>query len=435
MAFDFSPSSLNLKMFNKVVFPNGLRVLTAPMSGTNTVTILISVGTGSNHESKQNNGISHFLEHMFFKGTSRRPSKVEIATELDGLGAVYNAFTSSEYTGYFTKVGHQYFDRAFDVVTDIFLNSTLPAEEIERERGVIIEEMHMRHDDPQSRVGFLWEKLLYGDQPAGWETLGEEPIIRALKRDDFTDYFHSQYVAENTAVIVAGNIKDEQALVEKIKRTFEGLRDGTPRRSPEVSESQVRPELIHEDKKTDQTNLIIGFRGFGKNDPRIWPASLLATVLGGGMSSRMFMEIREEMGLAYNISTGFDDYSKYGYLATAAGVPNDKLDKAIPAILGEYKRIRDEAVPMSELTKARDFVKGTSLIGLESSSSLAMFIGGEEILTGKPMTIDEVFAKLDAVTPDSIQSVARDIIREEGLNLALVGPKHDLVKLEKLLKL
>src|SRR3989344_9461531 len=246
-------------MFNKTIFPNGLRVLTAPMSGTNTVTILISVGTGSNYESKQNNGISHFLEHMFFKGTSRRPSKMEIAAELDGLGAVYNAFTSSEETGYFAKVGYQYFDRAFDVVTDIFLNSTLPAEEIERERGVIIEEMHMRHDDPQSRVGFLWEKLLYGDQPAGWETLGEEPIIRALKRDDFIEYFHSQYVAENTAVLIAGNIKDEQAVVEKIKSTFGSLRDGTSRKSPEVSESQIHPELIHEDKKTDQTNLIIGF--------------------------------------------------------------------------------------------------------------------------------------------------------------------------------
>jgi predicted Zn-dependent peptidase len=407
------------------------------MSGTNTVTILITVGTGSNHEEKKNNGISHFLEHMFFKGTVKRPSKVEISTELDGLGAVYNAFTSSEYTGYFAKVGYKYFDRAFDVVTDIFLNSTLPAEEIERERGVIIEEMHMRHDDPQSRVGFLWEKLLYGDQPAGWETLGEESVIRALKRDDFINYFHSQYVAANTAVIVAGNIRDEEALVEKIKNTFANLRDGTPRSQPKVIEAQTRPELIHEEKKTDQTNIIIGFRGFGKNDPRIWAASLLATILGGGMSSRMFLEIREELGLAYNISTSFDDYSHYGYLATAAGVPNDKLDKAISAILGEYKRIRDEAVPESELNKARDFVKGTSLISLESSSSLAMFIGGEEILTGKPMTIDEVFAKLDAVTPAAIQAVARDIIKEQGLNLAIVGPQHqhDVEGLRKLMRL
>ncbi|MDO8560980.1 MAG: pitrilysin family protein [bacterium] len=422
-------------MFKKEVLPSGLRILTAPMSGTNTVTVLIFVGTGSNFETKQNNGISHFLEHMFFKGTTLRPSKVQISTELDGMGAVYNAFTSSEYTGYFAKVGYQYFDRAFDIVTDIFLNSTLPDEEIERERGVIIEEMHMRHDDPQSRVAFLWEKLLYGDQPAGWETLGEEPVIRVLKRNDFMDYFHGQYVARNTAVIVAGNIKDEQAVVEKIKKTFSGLRDGEPRKQPKVVEAQVRPGIISEDKKTDQTNLIIGFRGFGKNDPRIWPASLLATVLGGGMSSRMFLEIREELGLAYNISTGFDDYSTYGYFATGAGVPNDKLDKAIPAILGEYKKVRDEVVPQSELNKARDFVKGTSLIGLESSSSLATFIGGEEILTGKPMTIEEVFAKLDAVTPESLQAAARDIIKEEGLNLALVGPKNDEKNLKKLLVL
>lgn len=422
-------------MFKKEVLPNGMRILTASMSGTNTVTVLIFVGTGSNHETRQNNGISHFLEHMFFKGTVKRPSKIQIAVELDGLGAVYNAFTSNEYTGYFAKVGYQYFDQAFDVVTDIFLNSTLPAEEIERERGVIIEEMHMRHDDPPQRAGYLWERLLYGDQPAGWETLGEEPVIKSLKRDDFVDYFHSQYVAKNTAVIVAGNIKNEAAVVEKIKETFRDLRDGEPRTQPKVKEGQSSPAFFHEEKKTDQMHVILGFRGFGKDDPRVWPASLLATILGGGMSSRMFLEVREELGLAYHISTSFDDYSRYGYLATYAGVPVEKLDKAIETILGEYRKIRDLKVPEEELKKARDYVKGTSLIGMESSSNLATFIGGEEILTGKPLTIDEVFKKLDAVSVEDIQSVARDIIKEETMNLALLGPAYEREKLEKLLKI
>lgn len=422
-------------MFKKEILPNGMRILTAPMQGTNTVTVLIFVGTGSNHETKQNNGISHFLEHMFFKGTTKRPSKIQIATELDGLGSVYNAFTSNEYTGYFAKVGYQYFDRAFDVVTDIFLNSTLPEEEIERERGVIIEEMHMRHDDPPSRVGYLWERLLYGDQPAGWETLGEEHIIRSLKRDDFIDYFHNQYVAKNTAVVVAGNTKDENAVVEKIKLTFAGIRDGEPRIQPEVVEKQSSPVLFHEEKNTDQMHLIMGFRAFGKNDPRIWAASLLSTILGGGMSSRMFLEVREELGLAYHISTSFDDYNRYGYLATYAGVPMEKLDKALETILNEYVKIRDNAVPEDELKKARDMIKGNTLISMESSSTLATFIGGEEILTGRPMTIDEVFAKLDVVTPEDIQAVARDIIKGDGLNLALLGSKYDSGRLERLLKI
>lgn len=422
-------------MFKKTILPSGLRILTAPMSGTNTVTVLIFVGTGSNHETKQNNGISHFLEHMFFKGTHRRPSKVQIASELDGLGAVYNAFTSNEYTGYFAKVGYQYFDRAFDVVTDIFLNSTLPAEEIERERGVIIEEMHMRHDDPPSRIGYLWERLLYGDQPAGWETLGEEHIIQALQREDFVEYFHSQYLAENTAVIVAGNIRDEKAVIEKIKETFDSLRNGQPRAQPKVMEEQMRPAIVHEERSTDQTHLILGFRAFGKNDPRIWAASLLATILGGGMSSRMFLEIREELGLAYHISTSFDDFSRYGYFSTYAGVPHGKFEKAIMAILGEYAKIRGSGVPQSELNKARDFVKGTTLIAFESSSSLATFIGGEEILTGRAITVDEVFSKLDAITPAEIQAVARDIIKAGTMNLALLGPKRDQAEIEQLLKI
>ncbi len=422
-------------MFKKTILPSGLRVLTAAMPMTNTVTVLIFVGTGSNHETREINGISHFLEHMFFKGTVKRPSKVEISTELDGLGAVYNAFTSNEYTGYFVKVGYQYFDKAFDAVTDIFLNSTLPENEIERERGVIIEEMHMRHDDPPSRVSYLWERLLYGDQPAGWETLGEEHIIRALKRDDFVDYFNSQYVAENTAVIVAGNIKDEKAVVEKIKETFASLRDGKPRSQPKVVEEQEGAALICEERSTDQTHLILGLRAFGKNDPRIWAASLLSAVLGSGMSSRMFLEIREELGLAYHISTSFDEYSRYGYLATYAGVPHEKLDKAIAAILKEYAKIRDTAVSQKELQKARDFIKGTTLIALESSSTLATFIGGEEILTGKAQTPEEVFAKLDAVTPAEIQAAARDIMKEDGLNLALLGPKCDREEIEGLLKI
>lgn len=422
-------------MFKKTILDNGLRVLTAPMNGTNTVTVLIFVGTGSNHETKQNNGIAHFLEHMFFKGTSRRPSKVQISVELDSLGAVYNAFTSSEYTGYFAKVGYQYFDRAFDVVTDIFLNSTLPAEEIDRERGVIIEEMHMRHDDPSQRVGMLWEELLYGDQPAGWETLGEERIIRSLTRDQFIEYFHSQYVAENTVVIIAGNIKDEKAVLEKVRETFTHVRTGAPKKQPAVIEAQKKPTFLSEERAVDQMNVIVGFRGFGKNDPRVWAASLLATILGGGMSSRMFLEIREEMGLAYHISTGFDDYSTYGYLATYAGVSPDKLEKAVPAILNEYKKIAEVKVPLHELQKARDYTKGTSLIGLESSSSLATFIGGEEVLTGKPMTIEEVFVKLDVVTPEDIQNVARDLMREDRLNMALVGPAHGRAEIEKLLHL
>lgn len=420
-------------MFTKTVLENGLRIITAPMQGTNTVTVLVLCGTGSDYESREIGGISHFLEHMFFKGTKNRPTPDVIKHELDSIGSVSNAFTSHEVTGYHIKAGKTYLDQSLGLLADIYKNSLLSAEEIERERQVIIEEMHKDKDTPTLYVWWVWEHLLYGDQPAGLDVIGEEQIIRSLKQEDFVNYFTNQYVAGNTAIVVAGNF-DEPAVIEKVKSLFADLRHAPPiRQKPAVTESQTKPGLKIEYKETDQTHLALGFRGFDANHPKRYAAEVLATLLGGSWSARMWDRIREKLGLAYTVWSAHESYSNRGYLITYAGVDHPNVEKTIRAALEEYRGICAGPVPEAELRRVKDYIRGTTLIGLEQSNAVASFIGTEEMVTGKPMTTEEVFAKLEAVTAEDLCAVANEIIKPERLNLALIGPFKDPAPLEKLL--
>ena len=420
-------------MFKKTTLDNGLRIITAPMTGTNTVTVLVLCGTGSDYESKETNGISHFLEHMFFKGTKKRPSYSIVAQELDGMGSVYNAFTSHEITGYYIKAGKTYLEKSLEILSDIYQNSLLNEEEIEREKQVIIEELHKDRDMPMLYIGWLWERLLYGNQPAGWDIIGNEKTIRGLKRQQFVDYFHHQYVASNTAVVVAGNV-EEPAAARAVNDYFGGIRHTTPiRKKSPLKENQSSPALHVEYKETDQTHLTIGFRGYAADHPRRYAADVLGALLGSGMSSRMFSEIRERRGLAYVVVSDHDSYSNRGYLMTYAGVDHGKGEETMQAVFKEYKRLCDEPVDETELKKVKDYIRGTTLIGLEASNAVASFVGGEEMLTGKPMTIDEVFARIDVVTVDDICAVAKETIQPEKLNCAMIGPFKESEKFGKLL--
>ncbi|MEK7560549.1 MAG: pitrilysin family protein [Patescibacteria group bacterium] len=420
-------------MFKKSTLSNGLRVITAPMSGTNTVTVLILCATGSDYESRELSGISHFLEHMFFKGTQRRPEARLVSQELDGMGALYNAFTTHEYTGYFVKAGKTYLEKALDILTDIYKNSLLKAEEIEREKQVIVEELHRDLDTPTQYIWWIWERLLYGDQPAGWDIIGNEKTIRALQQDDFVNYFMHQYSAPNTIVIVAGNC-DETAVRELVRKNFGDARSDPPiRTKPAVVESQRVPMLHAEFKTTDQTHITLGFRGFDVTDPRHYAAGVLAIILGGGMSSRMFIRIREELGLAYNVSTAHESYSNRGYLVTYAGVDHANAIKTIQEMLSEYRKVRERPVSGEELQRVKDYIRGTTLIGLEQSNAVASFVGEQEVLLGKPLTVDEVFAKIDAVTTDDIHAVAQELMKPEKLNLAMIGPFTDTAPFQKML--
>lgn len=410
-----------------------MRVITAPMQGTNTVTILVLCGTGSDYEAREINGISHFLEHMFFKGTKNRPTPDLVKHELDGMGSISNAFTSHEVTGYHVKAAKTYLDQSLDLLADIYKNSLLPQEEIERERQVIVEEMHRDRDTPTLYIWWIWERLLYGDQPAGWDVIGEEKTIRALTREDFANYFTHQYVAANTAVVAAGNFAEEETL-EKIKSYFGGIRHAAPiRKKAALAEAQSSPALHIEYKETDQTHIAIGFRGYDANHPRRFAAEVLASLLGGSWSSRMWDRIREKLGLAYTVFTGHESYSNRGYLLTYAGVDHGNVEKTIAAALEEYRRVCDELPPAAELKRVKDHIRGTTLIGLEQSNAVASFVGSEEMITGKPLTIEEIFAKIDAVSAEDLCAAAKEIIRTGRLNLAMIGPFKDPAPFKKLL--
>ena len=421
-------------MFKKTTLKNGLRIITVPQQSTQAVTVLVLVGTGSKYETKELNGISHFLEHMFFKGTKNMPDKLEIAETLDRVGGIYNAFTGEEYTGYYAKTEFSKFDLALDWVSDIYLNSLLPEKEVKREKGVIIEEINMIYDNPMSKVGLLWSELLYGDQPAGWDIAGTKETVLAIARQDLLNYMKKQYTAPNTIVCVAGRINEEEA-IKKIKHHFSDMSNSLPREKAKVIENQIKPASNLSYRKTDQTHLCLGVRGYGLFHPQRYAQDILAVILGGMMSSRLFMEVREKLGLAYYIKTESESDPDTGFLATRAGVENGNVAKAISVILKEYKKMAKQKVSLKELKKSKEYIKGKTALNLESSDELAAFYGVSELLEKKILTPNEVYAKIDKVTEDDILAVAKSIFKPANLNLSLVGPFKDKNIFDKLLKI
>jgi predicted Zn-dependent peptidase len=410
-------------MFKKTTLKNGLRIITVPSKSTQTVTVLVLVGTGSKYEKEDEKGISHFLEHMYFKGTKKRPSSLEIAETLDKVGGIYNAFTSQEYTGYFAKVSREHFELALDWVSDIFLNSTLPEKEIEKERGVIIEEINMRKDHPMEHVQVLWQKLLYGDQPTGWDVAGEIETVSKISRKDLLEYRETQYIASNTIICLAGNFNEKEG-INKVKKFFSKIKIGKSRKKPKVIEKQERPEILFEKRETDQTHICLGVRGINLSDERRYAQEILGLILGGMMSSRLFERIRTKLGIAYYIETDVFSDPDTGYLVTRAGLNNEKLERGILEILKEYRKIKREGVSKLELKKAKDCLKGKMNILLESSDAKASFFATQEILEKKILTPDQIFKKIDRVSQNDILKLAREIFRPEKLNLALIGPKE-----------
>ncbi|MDP3954106.1 MAG: pitrilysin family protein [bacterium] len=406
-----------MKLFT---YPNGLRLITTPLDSTKTVTVLVLVGTGSRYETKEINGISHFLEHMMFKGTTKRPGALDISQELDSIGADYNAFTSKEYTGYYIKASSDKLDLALDLISDIFQNSRFDAIEIEKEKGVIIEEINMYLDQPSRHVHDLFDELLYGNQPMGWNIAGEKEIIKKLTRDNIADYFNTHYFAENTVVSVGGSINPEE-VKERVAKYFNGIRQHTKLNSKSTDDSQSKPGLKIFNKKTDQTHFKLGVRAYDMFSHKLEALDLISVILGGNMSSRLFVEVREKRGLAYRIRTSADAFLDVGSLDTYAGIDNARFTEALKIILTEYKKLAEEQVPEKELQKAKDYIRGTTLIGLESSDDVAMFYGDQELLKNKMETPEEKLAKIDTVTAEDIQKVSREIFTPNKLNLAIIG--------------
>ncbi len=420
-------------MFKKITLKNGLRIILVPQKSSQTVTVLVLVGTGSKYEKKDISGISHFLEHMFFKGTKERPSPLDVAQTLDEVGGMYNAFTSQEYTGYFAKVASGHFNLALDWVSDIFLNSTLPKKEIEKEKGVIIEEINMNYDNPMSYIQNLWLRLLYGDQPAGWDIAGTKEVVSKMTRKRLLDYRKRQYVAEKTVVAVAGNFREEVA-ERALKRYFSRTKTGRPMKKPEVVEKQNSPNVLVHFRQTDQSHLCLGVRAFNLFHPKRYTQEVLAVILGGMMSSRLFQKIRTELGIAYYINAVSEVDPDTGTLFTQAGLDNKNLEKGILAILDEYKRISQEKVPPRELKRAKEYIKGKTSLSLEASDARASFYAAQELLENRILTPEEIFKKIDRISQEDILELASEIFKPERLNLALIGPFKNKEKFQKLLK-
>lgn len=402
-------------------YESGLRLVAVPMKGTQTVAVFVLVGTGSKYESRENNGISHFLEHMMFKGTSKRPGRMDISRELDSFGAEYNAFTTKEYTGYYAKASAQKIDTLMDVVFDIYLNSKLDESDIETEKGVIIEEINMWNDVPARHVGDLYEQLLYGDQPAGWDIAGTKEVVKKLQRPDFVEYFNTHYIAENTVVAIAGNI-DPEDVREKAGRFFSMIRHGRPVVKSVVKEFQEGPQLLLEYKQTDQTNFDIGFRSYDMFNEKKYALGILGVILGGGASSRLWEEVREKRGLAYSIRAGQHCYTDSGYFYVNAGVNNEKAAESIGVVLDEIRKIKKEGITTQELRQAKDQIAGRMALSLEESDNVAESYAESILFENRVLTPEEELDKIRQVTLDQILEVAREIFDASKLNLALIGP-------------
>ncbi len=418
---------------HKTTLKNGIRLLTIPMPHVETVAALVLVGTGSEYESKKESGLSHFLEHMCFKGTTKRPTSQVLTHELDSIGADYNAYTGGTYTGYYAKAHKKHGNKIIDIISDIYVNSTFPETELQKEKNVIIEEINMREDNPRTKVGDTIDELMFGDTSLGRPIIGTKKTVNSFTREDLIAYHKKFYVPGATVVVVAGNVP------KNVEKTVESLL-GNMKKAPIQKKESVQlkkkgPAIKIMYKDTNQTQLIISFSTFNIFDKRVAVAHTLSTALGGGMSSRLFNKIREELGLCYGISCSFNAGIDHGSLTIRAGVGNDKVAEAIQAILHELRTIRDEGITEPELRKIKDYRLSGLVLGLETSDDYAEYCGFQELIKKTIKTPEESAKNIENVSVQQVQRVAKDILKEEAMYVALVGPHKTAQKLKSLLKL
>lgn len=401
------------------------------MPQVKSVTALVMVEAGSRYETKENNGISHFLEHMMFKGTKKRPSKKDISVQLDGIGASFNAFTSKEYTGFYVKAAAEHQEFILDILSDIVLNSVYTEEEMDRDRGVIIEEINGDEDEPASKVFQEFEKILFQGSPLAMKVAGEKSNIESITREMMVNYVDRMYHSGSMIVTTAGQLSKDEKLVQKY---FGMVPKGGENSFEKVVASQIAPRSSVVFKETEQAHFCLGFPGYSLIHPDRYALSVLSNILGGTMSSRLFEEVREKRSLAYYVSSYSEEYQDTGFMMANAGVALDKTEEAIKVILEEFGKIRESGVTPEELKRAKDYSKGKMILSLEDSFRVASFFAGQEILEKKILLPDEILARVDAVTQEDIMRVAKDLFKQDKLNLALIGPFKEPSKFESLLK-
>jgi predicted Zn-dependent peptidase len=417
---------------------NGLTVILIDTGAFPTLTTLLLVGAGSRYEDEKNNGVAHFFEHMAFKGSKKYPDTLIISSTIEGIGGIFNAFTSKDHTGYWIKATNEHFETIIDVLADMIQNPLLKEEEIEREKGVIIEEINLYEDTPYRKISDYFEALLYKNNPLGFEITGTKKTVTSFTRQTFLDYINNLYHPKNAVLVVAGGLnkiqnskfksQNDNAKIKNylkiIEEKFGGWTNGEKASFIPVEENQDKPQIFVKTKKTEQTHFCLGYRAFSFNEERKYALSLLAAILGGGMSSRLFIEVRERKGLCYYISTDKEQYADCGYIVTQAGVSNDleKVKLAIDLILKEHQKIVRGDLKKEELKKAKEFLKGRLLLSLEDSFRVASFLGTKKLLQDRIETPEEVIAKIEKVKGEEIVDLAKEIFIPSRLNLSLIGP-------------
>jgi len=399
---------------------SGLKVAAVPAPEMRSVTTFVFVANGSRYERSNESGISHFLEHMLFKGSKKRPTEEEVFYGLDRTGGEYNGLTHKEWTGYYVRVRPEHFAFSTEWLSDVLLNPLFREKEIEKERGVILEEMNMYLDTPARYIWDTWEKQLFGEHPLGRLIIGKRENVERFDKKSFKSYFEKHYCLPNLMVAAAGCMGKEQ-IFEEVEKAFANVEKGeifTPER---FIERQKGPDFRFLEKETDQNHISLGFRGYDLHHEKRYAQAVLANLLGGMRSSRMFMAVRGRRGLAYYIQTGSQAYTDAGYLTTTAGVNKDKTEKAVRTILEEYKKIKQAGPLPGEVERAKENLKGEMVLDLESSSSLAHFTGKAELLNMKERTPEEVTERIEAVSAEDVKEAARDILKKGKLNMAMIG--------------
>jgi len=421
-------------LYQKTTLDSGLRVITATMPHTRSVSICVFIGVGSRYEADDKAGVSHFVEHLVFRGTHKRQTAREIAEAIEGVGGILNGGTDRETTVYWCKVAQPHFSLALDVLTDMLLHSRFEPQDMEKERQVIIEEINMSYDSPSQRVSLLIDELLWPDHPLGRDVAGSKKSVAAITRDAMLDYLQGLYLPSNTVVSVAGNIKHQKAVAAV--RQFMG--DWTSHEQPSgytAYREQPAERLRVEKRDIEQAHLCLALPGLSLFHPKRFTLDLLNVILGEGMSSRLFCEIRDRLGLAYSINSFVEHLYDTGSIIIYAGVEPKNLQLAIRVILEQLSLLKEAMVSESELSKAKELAKGRLLLRMEDSRNVAGWMGGQEILTGRILSVDQVLSIVDAITADDIRELAQKLMVASQLRLAVVGPVAKDEPLEELLKL
>jgi len=410
-----------------------LRLITAPMPHTHSVSICIFIGTGSRYETDTQAGASHFIEHLCFRGTPKRTTAKEISEAIEGVGGIINAGTDKELTVYWCKVAQPHFPLALDVLADILLNSRFDPADIERERQIIIEEINMGKDSPSQLVNMLIDELLWPGHPLGRDIAGSKESVAAITQEMMLGYLSCQYLPSNTVVSIAGALKQRE-IVTTVRQALGNWADLKPHPGYQAYKEQPFPQLHVEKKETEQAHLCLALTGLPMLHPKRFVLDLLNVILGEGMSSRLFTEIRDRLGLAYSIHSYVEHFFDTGSITIYAGVEPKNLQVAIKAILEQLSRLK-EAVPEAELTKAKELSKGRLLLRIEDSRNVAGWMGGQEVLTNRILSVDQVVSIIDAITAEELRQLAQELLVDNQLRLAVVGPVTEDKTLEELLKL